>query len=563
MSTESARQPEQQTEQRKILVTSALPYANGSIHIGHLVEYLQTDIWVRYMRARGHDCLYFCADDAHGAPIMLRAESEGISPEALVNRIAKEHQADFADFGIEFSNYHTTHSEENRLLAEDIYLRLEAAAHIKKYPVSQAYDVEKGMFLADRYIRGGCPRCQAEDQYGDNCEVCGATYNAGELIEPKSVLTGSVPESRDSEHYFFHLEDFQSFLAQWTRAGHLGEQVSNKIQEWFEGGLRDWDISRDAPYFGFKIPGSEDKFFYVWLDAPIGYIASYWYWLKRQQGEATLDQARAGWAEREIHHFIGKDILYFHALFWPAMLEGAGYQTPEKVNVHGFLMVNGQKMSKSRGTFIQARTYLDHLNPEYLRYYFAAKLSSGVDDLDLNLDDFVQRVNSDLVGKVVNIASRSAGFINKKAGGVLSAELENRLLYQQFVDAGESIGDAFEAREYARACREVMGLADLANQYLAELAPWSLAKEPGNEQRVASIYSQAINLFRVLMTYLGPVLPKLTEQSCVFLGVSTLDWEARHEPLLAHSINKFKPLMQRVDPDAVDQMVGVSRESTG
>lgn len=548
------------SESRKILVTSALPYANGSIHIGHLVEYLQTDIWVRYMRARGHDCLYFCADDAHGAPIMLRAESEGIDPEQLVARIAQEHRADFAEFGIEFSNYHSTHSEENRLLAEDIYQRLELAGHIRKYPVSQAYDAEKGMFLADRYIRGGCPRCKAADQYGDNCEVCGATYGATELIEPRSVLTGSVPETRDSEHYFFHLEDFQDYLEQWTRAGHLGESVSNKIQEWFEGGLRDWDISRDEPYFGFRIPGTDNKYFYVWLDAPVGYIASFWNWLKKRQGDVSLEQLREQWAEREIHHFIGKDILYFHALFWPAMLKGAGYNTPQRVNVHGFLMVNGEKMSKSRGTFIQARTYLDHLDPEYLRYYFAAKLSNGVDDLDLNLDDFVQKVNSDLVGKVVNIASRSAGFIYKKRGGELAASLDHPGLYAEFLQAGEGIGNAYEAREYSKVCREVMALADRANQYLAELAPWSLAKQPGTEEQVTAIYSQAINLYRVLITYLSPVLPVLANDSREFLRLSQLDWADLSTPLTGHRINKFKPLMQRVDADNVAQMVADTRE---
>ena len=548
------------TDLRKILVTSALPYANGSIHIGHLVEYLQTDIWVRYMRARGHDCLYFCADDAHGAPIMLRAESEGIAPEQLVARIGEEHRADFAGFGIEFSNYHSTHSEENRLLAADIYRRLEDAGHIKSYSVTQAYDNEKGMFLADRYIRGGCPKCEAADQYGDNCEVCGATYSAMELINPRSVLTGSVPETRDSEHYFFRLEDFQEYLSEWTRAGHLDDQVSNKIREWFDGGLRDWDISRDEPYFGFQIPGTENKYFYVWLDAPVGYIASFWNWLKQQQPGVTLEQMKKQWAEREIHHFIGKDILYFHALFWPAMLKGAGYRTPERVNVHGFLMVNGEKMSKSRGTFIQARTYLDHLNPEYLRYYFAAKLSSGVDDLDLNLDDFVQKVNSDLVGKVVNIASRSAGFIVKKRGGELAETLEDPALYAEFVNAGVAIGAAYEAREYSRVCRQVMALADQANQYLAERAPWSLAKQPGNEEQVALIYSQAINLFRVLITYLAPVLPALAKESGQFLNLPELEWDALPRPLLAHQIHKFVPLMQRVDADAMAKMVADTRE---
>ena len=441
------------SETRKILVTSALPYANGPIHIGHLVEYLQTDIWVRYMNGRGHDCLYFCADDAHGAPIMLRAENEGITPEQLVEQVGVQHQADFADFGIEFTNYYSTHSDENRQLAEDVYQRLRHAGHISTRMVSQAFDVDKGMFLADRFIRGECPRCGAADQYGDNCEVCGATYNATELINPRSALTGSVPETRESEHFFFQLADFQEYLQQWTRAGHLDEQVSNKIQEWFAGGLRDWDISRDEPYFGFQIPDSDNKYFYVWLDAPIGYIASLWNWMKSSAAEISLEEVRNEWASREIHHFIGKDILYFHALFWPAMLTGAGYRTPEKVNVHGFLMVNGEKMSKSRGTFIKARTYLEHLDPAYLRYYLAARLSNGMDDLDLNLDDFVQKVNSDLIGKVVNIASRSAGYITKRNGGLLADRLDDEAMYIHFVEAGNALGAAYEQRDYAKVCR--------------------------------------------------------------------------------------------------------------
>lgn len=547
------------SETRKILVTSALPYANGPIHIGHLVEYLQTDIWVRYMNGRGHDCLYFCADDAHGAPIMLRAENEGMTPEQLVEQVGVQHRADFADFGIEFTNYYSTHSDENRQLAEDIYQRLRHAGHISTRMVSQAYDVDKGMFLADRFIRGECPRCGAADQYGDNCEVCGATYNATELINPRSALTGSVPEARESEHFFFQLADFQEYLQQWTRADHLDEQVSNKIQEWFAGGLRDWDISRDAPYFGFQIPDSDNKYFYVWLDAPIGYIASLWNWMKSSAAGIALEEVRKEWASREIHHFIGKDILYFHALFWPAMLTGAGYRTPDKVNVHGFLMVNGEKMSKSRGTFIKARTYLEHLDPAYLRYYLAARLSNGMDDLDLNLDDFVQKVNSDLIGKVVNIASRSAGFITKRNGGMLAARLDDEAMYSHFVEAGDSLGSAYEQRDYAKVCREVMAMADQVNQYLAEQAPWTLAKHEGMQERVVAIYSQALNLYRVLVTYLAPVLPQLAVDSCEFLGLEQLGWNDRSLPLTGHRINVFKPLMQRVDPDAVDRMVSVSR----
>jgi len=545
---------------RKILVTSALPYANGPIHIGHLVEYIQTDIWVRSMRQRGHEVLYLCADDAHGAPIMLRAEADGITPEQLVAEVSEAHQQDFRDFQVDFSNYYTTHSEENRLLSETIYQRLREGGHIAQRSVEQMFDPEKGMFLADRFIRGGCPRCGAEDQYGDNCERCGATYAPTELVEPRSALSGATPVQRTSEHYFFKLADFADFLSDWTEAGHLQTETGNKIREWFESGLQDWDISRDAPYFGFAIPGATDKYFYVWLDAPIGYLASLWDWLKKQAPETTLAEVEAYWGEREIYHFIGKDILYFHGLFWPAMLKGSGLATPTGVNAHGFLTVNGEKMSKSRGTFIMARSYLDQLHPEYLRYYFAARLGSGIEDLDLNLDDFQQRVNSDLVGKVVNIASRCAGFITKRFDGRLGPTLDAPELLQELATAGEQIGAQFEAREYGRAVREIMALADRANQYIDARKPWVIAKEDGHEAELQGVCTTGLNLFRVLMVYLQPVLPLMAEQVEAFLN-APLDWESRGAPLLAHQIEPFKPLMTRVRPEQVEALLEASKGS--
>ena len=544
---------------RRILVTSALPYANGPIHIGHLVEYIQTDIWVRAMRLFGHDVLYLCADDAHGAPIMLRAEAEGITPEALVERIGAEHRADFAGFGVGFDNYYTTHSDENRQLAEDIFTRLQAAGHIVRYGVTRHFDPLKNMFLADRFIRGECPRCGATDQYGDSCEACGATYAPTDLKNPRSALSGAEPVLKESEHYFFRLRDFADLLAGWTRAGHLQTEVANKIAEWFEAGLADWDISRDAPYFGFRVPGSENQYFYVWLDAPIGYLASLWDWLNRREGRTvTLDEVRAFWSEREVRHFIGKDILYFHALFWPAMLHGAGYAKPAAVNAHGFLTVDGQKMSKSRGTFIQARSWLDHLPPEPLRYYFAAKLGAGIDDIDLNLDDFVARVNSDLVGKLVNIAARTAGFIEKRFDGRLAATLPQPALFDQFVAAGADIAAAYEGREYARALREVMALADRANEYIAGEAPWTLVKDPARLDDAHGVCTQALNLFRLLMVYLKPVLPQMAARVETLFD-APLEWEARRQPLLDRPVAPYSALATRIDAKAIGALLESGR----
>jgi methionyl-tRNA synthetase len=545
-------------QKRTILVTSALPYANGSIHLGHLVEYIQTDIWVRFQKMRGHDCIYVCADDAHGTPIMLRAQQEGIEAETLIARVAEEHQADFADFHIGFDNYHSTHSDENRELSELIYRRNRDGGHIETRTITQAYDPQKEMFLPDRFIKGECPRCGTADQYGDSCEACGATYAPTELKNAVSAVSGAKPVEKESLHYFFKLADFEAMLRKWTTAGHLQEEVSNKLNEWFADGLRAWDISRDAPYFGFEIPDAPGKFFYVWLDAPIGYLASF-----KQYCERTGTDFDAYWkpdSQAEVYHFIGKDIIYFHALFWPAMLTGADFRTPSAIFAHGFLTVNGQKMSKSRGTFIKARTYLDHLNPEYLRYYFAAKLGGGVDDLDLNLDDFTQRVNSDLVGKVVNIASRCAGFIMKKSGGRLSARVSEADLYQTFVKAGDEIAGFYQAREYGRASREIMALADVANQYIDEQKPWVLAKQQGAEQQVQEICSVGLNLFRVLITYLKPVLPAMAEQARKFLNLSSLNWDDIAEPLTDHPIEAFKPMMTRVEPAAVEAMVLASKE---
>ena len=545
------------TERRKILVTSALPYANGSIHLGHLVEYIQTDIWVRFQKLRGHQCTYVCADDAHGTAIMLKAEQWGLTPEQQIANVKAEHEKDFADFHIAFDNFHSTHSEENRELSELIYNRLKTNGHIASRSITQAYDPEKELFLADRYIKGTCPKCKAEDQYGDNCEVCGATYSPTELINPKSAISGATPIEKESEHFFFKLPEFEGFLKEWTRAGHLQDEVANKLAEWLDSGLQEWDISRDAPYFGFEIPGEKNKFFYVWLDAPIGYMASFKNYCARN--DVDFDEYWKADSNAELYHFIGKDIVNFHALFWPAMLSSANFRTPTKVCVHGFLTVNGQKMSKSRGTFINARSYLDHLNPEYLRYYFAAKLSSSVDDLDLNLDDFIQRVNSDLVGKVVNIASRTAKFI-QKSGGTLSNSIADETLWQQFVDASDIIAGHYEARDFGKAMREIMALADAANEYIAAKAPWALAKEEGTEQQVLDICTLGINMFRVLLTYLKPVLPALTEQAEAFLN-ETLNWEGPVAFRGGEAINKFKPLLMRIEKDKVDAMVEASKEA--
>ncbi len=542
---------------RKILVTSALPYANGDLHLGHLMEQIQTDIWVRFQKLRGHQCLYVCADDAHGTAITLKAEELGISPEEHIRHMKTAHETVARGFLINHDNYHSTHSPENRELAELIYRRLDANGHIARRQITQAFDPEKNLFLADRYIKGTCPKCKTPDQYGDNCEACGATYSPMELIDPVSALSGATPVPRESEHFFFRLPAFADFLKQWTRAGHLQPEVANKVAEWLDSELQEWDISRDAPYFGFEIPDQPGKYFYVWLDAPIGYIAS----LKNlldTRGEDWLDYWKPD-SEAEVYHFIGKDIVNFHALFWPAMLHSAGLRTPSKICVHGFVTVNGKKMSKSRGTFINGQTYLDHLNPEYLRYYFAAKMTAAVDDLDLNLDDFVQRVNSDLVGKVVNIASRTAKFVHQSGAGRLADDIAEPALWQRFVDAETGIAEHYENREFGKAMREIMALADAANEYIAAREPWKLAKQEGAEAEVLAVCTLGLNMFRALLTWLKPVLPALAEKSEAFLG-ETLSWA---EPLRfrgGETINEFQPLLQRVDKDKVDAMIDASKE---
>ncbi len=546
-------------DKRDILVTSALPYANGPIHIGHLVEYIQTDIWARFQKMRGHNCYYVCADDAHGTPIMLRARQEGISPEDLIARVAVEHQADFAAFRIGFDNYHSTHSPENRYFATLIYERNRDQGHVARRTITQAFDPVEGMFLPDRFIKGECPKCGAKDQYGDNCEACGASYSPAELKNPYSAVSGAKPEQRESDHYFFRLGDFEDMLRGWTRGGALQKEIANKLAEWFEAGLQEWDISRDAPYFGFEIPDHPGKFFYVWLDAPIGYMASFKNLCDRTPG-LDFDHFWKPDSTAELYNFIGKDIIYFHALFWPAMLHGAGFRPPTAVLTHGFLTVDGQKMSKSRGTFIRARTYLDHLNPEYLRYYFAAKLGPGVEDIDLNLEDFTLRVNADLVGKVVNIGSRCAGFITKRSAGCLSDHLLDPGLFDEFVAAGTSIAEAYEGREFSRSSREIMALADRANQWIDEKAPWVVAKARDREAELQAICSQGLNLFRLLIGYLRPVLPGTAEAAEAFLRIRALTWSDLSRPLLGHVISEFKPLMTRVDPRQIEAMLQESKE---
>jgi methionyl-tRNA synthetase len=540
---------------RKILVTSALPYANGPIHIGHMVEYLQTDIWVRFQKLQGHTCTYICASDAHGTPIMLRARTEGIEPEALVARYRTEHQRDFASFHISFDNYHSTHSDENRELVEQIYARLVEQDLIARRTIKQAYDEQAGMFLPDRFLKGTCPRCAAADQYGDNCEVCGATYATSELLNPRSILSDTAPVQRDSEHLFFRLSRFTEMLQVWLSGDAVDAAVSRKLQEWFDAGLQDWDISRDAPYFGFNIPGTTDKYFYVWLDAPVGYLASFQNLCTRRPDLDFAEYFDPN-STTELYHFIGKDIVYFHTLFWPAVLDGAGFRKPTRVFAHGFLTVNGQKMSKSRGTFIAARTYLDHLDPEYLRYYYAVKLGNGIEDIDLNLEDFIARVNSDLVGKVVNIASRCAGFISKNFGGRLAGKLEEPQLYADFVAAGTGIATHYDNREYSRAMREIMLLADRANQYIDQRKPWQLAKDPATAHEVQAVCTQGLNLFRVLMLYLAPVLPAMADKVAEFLGVADHHWDNRQNPLLDVTINPFTPLLARVEAASVAKIVG-------
>lgn len=543
---------------RRILVTSALPNANGPIHLGHVLEQIQTDIWVRFQRMRGHEAIYVCADDTHGTATMIKAEQEGVPAETLVENMRQLHMADSQGFLIDHDNYYSTHSPENKHYSELIYNRLQEAGLIFTEQVEQLYDPEKGLFLADRFVVGGCPRCKTPDQYGDNCEACGATYNANELIEPKSIFSGATPQLRGSDHYFFDLARYTEFLQTWTRSDAVQPEIANKLAEWLDDGLRAWDISRDAPYFGFTIPGTTDKYFYVWMDAPIGYMASFQN-LCDARGDLNFDDFWAVDSSAEVHHFIGKDIVNFHALFWPAVLDGANFRTPTKVHTHGFLTVDGTKMSKSRGTFILAQTYLDHLSPEYLRYYFATKLNGSVDDLDLNLADFAARVNSDLVGKVINIASRTAGFLVKQFDGVLASEIHDPELMSQFHAQVEPLAALFERGDTARAMREITALADAANQYIAKHEPWNMAKDPAQRDAVQLVCSQSINMFRCLAVFLKPVLPVTAEKAEAFLNVDALVWADAQTPLLGHTINKFKPMLQRIETAQIEKMVEASK----
>ena len=541
---------------RKILVTSALPYANAPLHLGHMLEQVQTDIWVRFQQSRGHDCLYVCADDAHGTAIMLAAEKQGITAEEHIDRIHEHHERDSAGFLIGFDNFYTTHSEENRFWCEEIFRHLKANDHIASRAITQAFDPEKQLFLADRFIKGSCPRCKTPDQYGDNCEACGATYTPADLIDPVSAISGATPVEKESVHFFFKLPEFEAMLKSWLDSDTLQPQVANKLREWTDGGLQEWDISRDAPYFGFEIPGEPGKFFYVWLDAPIGYIASFQNYCERTGHEFGAYWQPGG--DTELYHFIGKDIINFHGLFWPAMLQSAGLRTPTAVYAHGFLTVNGTKMSKSRGTFINASCYLEYLDAEYLRYYFAAKLGGSVDDIDLNLEDFVQRVNSDVVGKIVNIASRCAGFLAKGFDNTLTTVCAEPELVGDFIARGDAIAQLYEQREFNKAMREVVALADRANQYIDEKKPWVLAKQEGSAAEVHAVCSVGINLFRALMTYLKPVLPAMADKAEAFLACS-LDWTELQRPLLEHSLATFQTLMTRVDGKRVAAMVEASK----
>ncbi len=544
---------------RRILVTAALPYANGPIHIGHMVEYSQTDIWARFQRARGHEVVFAWADDAHGTPIMLNARKRGMTPEALIEHFGAEHRRDFADFHLSHDHFSSTHSETNRDLVESVWKKLVDRGSVITREIEQLYDTEHNMFLPDRFIRGTCPKCGAEDQYGDSCEVCSATYEPTELVNPTSVVSGTVPEVRTTEHYFVSLKSFEHGLREWLRSDALQDEVANKLAEWFEAGLRDWDVTRDAPYFGFRIPGTDDKYFYVWLDAPFGYLASFKE-VCEQRGLDFDDWVRPG-SDAEMHHFIGKDIIYFHCLFWPAMLEGAGFKPPTRVQAHGFLTVNGTKMSKSRGTFIMARTWLDHLPADYLRYYFAAKLGPGLADIDLNFDDFTNRINADLVGKLVNIASRSSGFIHKLGGGRLAARLPDEALYRAFIAETEAIADEFEHCNFAAAVRRIMALADRANQYVDAHKPWQMAKQDGREAEVVAVCTQALNLFRVLMTWLSPVIPAIAERAGAFLRADLADWAALEQPLLDRPVDPFSPLAKRVEATRIGALMEDARES--
>jgi methionyl-tRNA synthetase len=537
-----------------------LPFANGPIHLGHLLGYIQADIWVRFQRMQGNDVAYICADDAHGTAIMLSAEREGVTPEELIARVNLEHARDFAGYHVDFDIYHTTHSEENRELASLIYSRLKDAGKIAERNIEQLYDPEKEMFLSDRFIKGECPKCGTADQYGDNCESCSSTYDATDLKNPYSTISGATPVKKDSTHFFFKLPEFSDMLNEWTRSGVLAPQIANKLAEWLDAGLREWDISRDAPYFGFEIPGEPGKYFYVWLDAPIGYMASFKK-LCESRDDLSFDDYWNQDVNTELYHFIGKDIINFHALFWPAMLETAGFKKPDLISVNGFLTVNGQKMSKSRGTFIMAETYLKYLNPEYLRYYFAAKLSSTPEDLDMNLEDFAQRVNSDVVGKVVNIASRCAGFISKNFDSKLGNEIEVPELVSEFQSAAKDIAGLYENRDFSKAIRVITALADKANQYIAEQQPWVIAKENPQSEKVQAVCSTGLNLFRILVIYLKPVLPVTAENVEAFLQVDPLAWDDAQTLLQDHAIARFKPLMTRIETSKIEDMVEASKEN--
>lgn len=547
---------------RRILVTSALPYANGSLHLGHLLEHIQTDIWVRYQRLRGNECHYVCADDTHGTAIMLKAEQQAVSSEQLIESVRNEHVSDFKDFLISHDNYYSTHSQENRDFSESIYLTLKEKGFIAEREITQAFDPEKKLFLADRYIKGSCPKCKAADQYGDNCEVCGATYSPTDLIDAYSTISGTKPVDKKSTHYFFKLPEFKSFLEKWLANENLQPSVANKLREWLDSGLQEWDISRDAPYFGFEIPGTKGKYFYVWLDAPIGYMASFKDYCKQKdiKFDDFWQRDVAAQKKTELYHFIGKDIINFHGLFWPSMLDACDYRLPNAIYAHGFVTVDGAKMSKSRGTFITARNYLEHFKPEYLRYFFASRLGSGVDDIDLNLHEFVQKCNADLVGKLVNIASRCAGFISKKFDNTLATQLDNKDLISLLVDSSENIAQAYEQREFGKAMRTVMALADKANQFIDEQQPWVVAKQAGSEQQLHDICSTGIIAFAQLISYLKPVLPELANASESFLQTE-LQWGNNVDALLGAKISKFKPLLKRLEVTQVEKMLGANKQT--
>ena len=545
--------------QKKLLVTNALPYANDSIHIGHLVGYIQADIWVRFQKLQGTDCLYVCASDAHGTPIMLRAEKIGVDPEELANEYTQEHHRDFKDFLINFDNYYTTHSKENQELIEEIFSKLVKNNRIEKQIIEQAFDDKEQMFLPDRYVRGQCPECGAEDQYGDSCEDCGSTYKPTDLINPISVISGNKPSQKKSEHYFLKLKDSESMLKEWIQTIDIHPSVKSKLNEWFTTGLKNWDISRDDPYFGFKIPGEDDKYFYVWLDAPMGYFASLKNLCEQKENSFDYQSYVDPNNENQLIHFIGKDIIYFHALFWPAVLDGAELKKPDGIYVNGFLTVNGKKMSKSRGTMIKARTYLDHLNPEYLRYYYAYKLNSGMDDFDLDTNDFLHRVNSDLVGKCVNIASRCAKFINDDFNNQLSGKIADQELLSQFQQSSSSIATMYKHREFGRAMRTIMSLADQANRYLDKEKPWNLAKDVTKKEQVQEICTMGLNLFRILMIYLKPVVPAIAKQAEAFLDLDNQHWSDINQSLIDHQINNYEPLLTRLQKENIDAMIDASK----